>query len=176
MAVTKEKTHVKKHISNILRKELKYGRFVSVVVDNSGVSSLLWVFHGGIGGSEQNHHLKRVCSMIESGGYESYTVIVTHDFPTEGFDSSLFAPSYVLKALRDETQFNRGVGGKSLNAIHKWCNEKYAELSVQDVKRALDMLMGYGVVVMSIAGTYWYRNDMREKMNAQGISFLPVRT
>ena len=176
MAATKEKTKVKKHISGILRKELKYGKFVSVIADYNGINVLLWVFHSGIGGSEQNHHLKRLCNLLENQQYASYNVTVTDRFPEEGFTSSLFTPSYILKALRDETQFNRGVGGKSINAIHKWCNEKYAEISLHETKIGLEILVQYGVIVLSIAGTYWYKNDMREKMNAQGISFLPVRT
>jgi hypothetical protein len=176
MAVPKEKTQVKKYISNILRKELRYNKFVSVIANTSGVDILLWVFHSGIGGSEQNHHLKRVCNLIESGNYESCNVLITESFPEEGYTSSLFTPSYVLKALKDESQFNRGVGGKSVNAIHKWCNEKYAEISVKETLRDLDILVQYGVVVLSIAGTYWFKNEMREKMNEQGISFLPVRT
>jgi hypothetical protein len=174
MANSNDKAKVKKHISNILRKELKYGNYVSIIVDILGRSALLWVFHQGIGGGEQNHHLNRVARYIEEQANGEYHIVVTSSFPEEGFDISHFTPFYVLKALRDQEQFNRGIGGKSAHAIHRWCKEKFAELSPQEVARDLNVLIQYGVVVLSLSGTYWFRPDFREKMDANGISFLPA--
>jgi hypothetical protein len=174
MAATNEKSQMKKHIANILRKELKYKRFVSVIIDYGGRSTLLWTFHDGIGGAEQKHNLNRVVRFVEEQADGAYTLMVTESFPEDGFEYSLFTPFYVLKALRDEKQFNRGIGGKSLNAIYRWCREKYAELSMREVSRDLDVLIRYGVIVLSLSGTYWFRQDFREKMDANGISFLPT--
>lgn len=174
MATSKEKAKVKKYISNVLRKELKYGRYVSIFVDMVDKPALLWVFHRGIGGSEQNHHLNRVARYIEEQANGKFHITVTDGFPEDGFDISLFTPYYVLRALRDETQFNRGKGGKSVNAICRWCREKFAELSEREILRDLNILMEYGVVCLSMAGTYWYKPDFKERMDTQGISFLPT--
>lgn len=174
MAATTEKSQMKKHIANVLRKELKFNRYVSVIVDYGGRPALLWVFHKGIGGAENKHNLNRVVRFVDEQLEGSYHLVVTDGFPDQGFDFSLFTPYYVLSALRDESQFNRGSGGKSLNAIYRWCREKYAELGMREVLRDLDMLVKYGVVVLSLSGTYWFRSDFREKMDAQGISFLPT--
>lgn len=174
MVRCKEKSQIKKQILKKLRNELKHGRYVSLFGDMNGRQVLYWVFHKGLSAKAKNKIVNDMANLIvkHSSGYVN--IVATDEYPDFGRVPCYFTPHYVWLALRDQEQFKRGRGGKSLSATHKWCNEHYASLTFEQVRNCMKLLHSYSLVVRTITGTFWPKEWFKEVMDEQGIGYLPT--
>lgn len=186
MVYSKKEAELRKRIKEYLRESCKTGKIAVVTLSDMKGSSVFGMFHRNMGAKSKNELSKRVLKFAKalevsnSNTELSFSlvsqeeILAIADKHRESNYSAISKPFTVLMVLTDQSQFNRGKGGKSASAIQKWMREQGFFMSIQDIEGNLQVLRGIGIVSKAITGAWWPKVWFRESMRERGISFLPT--
>lgn len=167
---TAKKVKIKKLVSKNLREILRYFKYAEVGCMDEKGGHILHVFHKKI----DKHGLEFVVDFLAEKPddifryvYGMNEIIYNEEAFCERWPCSPnnvhFKPILALRAVTDLTQFNKGKGGKSYNAIKKWYKDHSLEYSDQEIRSHIRTMIDYDLIKVSkFTNIFWYKPWLKE--------------